>query len=127
MLLTGSGDELCGLLSALFQTTAYHLPTVILLPLQSLFTENSPADQLLVLPLSPMHSEYPAPSAASSFSVPYLLLRFFFWVTVSLSRGLCWFILGDKPACHLFAHLLVCISKGGLELESGGMGAFLFS
>jgi hypothetical protein len=30
MLLTDSGDELCGLLSALFQATSYHLPTVSL-------------------------------------------------------------------------------------------------
>jgi hypothetical protein len=28
MLLTGSGDELCGLLSALFQAVAYHPPSV---------------------------------------------------------------------------------------------------
>jgi hypothetical protein len=28
MLLTGSGDELCGLLPALFQAVAYHLPAV---------------------------------------------------------------------------------------------------
>jgi hypothetical protein len=28
MLLTGSGDELCGLLPALIQEAAYHLPTV---------------------------------------------------------------------------------------------------
>jgi hypothetical protein len=28
MLLTGSGDELCGSLSALFQAAAYHLPTI---------------------------------------------------------------------------------------------------
>jgi hypothetical protein len=28
MLLTGSGDEFCGLLSALFQAAAYHWPTV---------------------------------------------------------------------------------------------------
>jgi hypothetical protein len=28
MLLTGSGDELCGSLTALFQAVAYHLPAV---------------------------------------------------------------------------------------------------
>jgi hypothetical protein len=28
--------------------------------------------------------------------------------------------------CHLFAHLLVCISQAGLELDSGSMGALLF-
>jgi hypothetical protein len=29
MLFIGSGDELCGLLPALFQAAAYHLPAVI--------------------------------------------------------------------------------------------------
>jgi hypothetical protein len=29
--------------------------------------------------------------------------------------------------CHLFAHLLVCISQAGLEPASGGMGVLLFS
>jgi hypothetical protein len=49
LLLTGSGDELCGLLPALFQAVAYHLPVVGLLPFQHLFTENSCRDLLLAL------------------------------------------------------------------------------
>jgi hypothetical protein len=37
-------------------------------------------------------------------------------------RGSC-----GNTACHLFAHLFVCISQAGLELASGGTGALLFS
>jgi hypothetical protein len=37
-------------------------------------------------------------------------------------RGSC-----GNTACHLFAHLLVCISQAGLEPPSGGTGALLFS
>jgi hypothetical protein len=36
-------------------------------------------------------------------------------------RGSC-----GNNMCHLFAHLLVCISQAGLELDSGSMGALLF-
>jgi hypothetical protein len=38
------------------------------------------------------------------------------------SRGGC-----GKTACHLFTHLLVCISQAGLEPPSGSMGTLLFS
>jgi hypothetical protein len=38
------------------------------------------------------------------------------------ARGGC----GDTM-CHLFAHLLVCISQAGLEPASGGAGSLLFS
>jgi hypothetical protein len=37
-------------------------------------------------------------------------------------RGSC-----GNTACHLFAHLLACISQAGLEPVSGGLGALLFS
>jgi hypothetical protein len=108
MCLTGSGDELCGLISALFQAAAHHPPTVSL-SLQALFTESSHGDQLLafppfsgavacqpvylsrlcllkvpteissfLLPPSPVCSENPTLSAACSFSVPCLLFSFCF-------------------------------------------------
>jgi hypothetical protein len=32
-----------------------------------------------------------------------------------------------STSCHLFAHLLVCISQAGLELMSDSTGALLFS
>jgi hypothetical protein len=57
MLLTGSGDELCGLLPALFQAVAYHLPTVSPFAFPALFTESLHGDQLLAPPLQhPAHS-----------------------------------------------------------------------
>jgi hypothetical protein len=46
----GSGDKLCGLLSALFQAAAHHPHTVSSLLLKALFTESSHGDQLLALP-----------------------------------------------------------------------------
>jgi hypothetical protein len=33
----------------------------------------------------------------------------------------------QNTACHLFAHLLICISQAGLEPASGDTGALLFS
>jgi hypothetical protein len=50
MLLTGSGNELCGQLPALFQAAAYHPPAVTLLPFQLLLTESLHGDQLLASP-----------------------------------------------------------------------------
>jgi hypothetical protein len=67
MLLTGLGDELCGLLPALFQVAAYHLPLLALLPFQPLFTESSCRDQLLAPPTSPMCLQHPTPLPCVSF------------------------------------------------------------
>jgi hypothetical protein len=47
----GSGDELCGRLSALFQAAAHHSLTVSHLIFQALFTESSHGVQLLSFPL----------------------------------------------------------------------------
>jgi hypothetical protein len=72
-------------------------PLSALLPFQSLFTESLNGDQLLSsLPFSGV-LRAPALSAVCSFLVPCLLFSFVFvfgGVVVSLSRGLCWFILG---------------------------------
>jgi hypothetical protein len=59
MLLTGSEDELCGQIPALFQAVAYHRPTVSPMPFQPLFTESSYEDQLLLPP--PFSSVLTAP------------------------------------------------------------------
>jgi hypothetical protein len=79
----------------------------------------------------------PSPSAVFSFAVPCFLFQFFGffffffcrvggqsaqWAILVYSRGGC-----GNTAWHLFAHLLVCVSQAGLELASGGVGAFLFS
>jgi hypothetical protein len=71
MLLTGSRDELCGLLPALFQTALITSSLSALLPFQSLFAESS--HEISSLPLAPslVYLQHLAPSAACSFSVVY--------------------------------------------------------
>jgi hypothetical protein len=93
-----------------------------LLSFQSLFTESSRGDQLLVLPPSPVHSEHSAPSAACSFSVPCLLFRFFCFVfcfcraRVRLSRRLCWFIPGVAVGISHAAYLLTYWSASPMQV-----------
>jgi hypothetical protein len=110
------------------------LPLSALLPFQPLFTEICMEINSLLLPPSLMCSEYPTPSAEYSFSVHCLLLSFFLilflWsrgqsvqgAMLVYSKNSC-----GVTACHLLAHLLVCISQAGFELASGGVGALLFS
>jgi hypothetical protein len=69
MLLTGPGDELCGLLPALFQAAAYHLPApcqpfcLSSLCLLKVHTEISS----LLLPPSSVHLQHPTPLLCVSF------------------------------------------------------------
>jgi hypothetical protein len=51
MLITGSGDELCGLLPALFQAAAYHLPNVSPPAFPGFVYKSSHRDWLFDLPL----------------------------------------------------------------------------
>jgi hypothetical protein len=73
------------------------------------------------------------PLCCMSFSVPCLLFRFFFlfWGSRAQSvqgamlvypRGGC-----GSTMCHLFAHLLVCISQADFDLVSCSVGALLVS
>jgi hypothetical protein len=78
MLLSGSGDELCGLLPALFQTASYHPPTVRPAAFQSLSTESLSGDELLAPPPFSGALRAPCPSTVCSFSVLCLLFTFFF-------------------------------------------------
>jgi hypothetical protein len=86
----------------------------------------------VLFPLPPVLLEHPAPSAACSFFSCFFIIQVLFFVGqgVSLSKGAVlvypWGGCGNTM-CHLFAHLLVCVSQVGLELASGGMGALLFS
>jgi hypothetical protein len=90
MLLTGSGDELCGPLPALFQAVAYHPPTI------------SPSAFLAIVywKFSWKSSPCPSPLLRCTFGnfVPLLCASFqflvycsvfFFFRGVSLPRGLC--------------------------------------
>jgi hypothetical protein len=132
MLLTGSGDELCGLLSALFHAEAYHPPHCWPFCLSS----------LCLLKVCMEISSLPLLWCAQSTLPPLLHVPFQFLVYYSVlfcfvlwgrgqsvqgamlfyPRGSC-----GNTTCLLFGHLLVCISQAGLEPASGGAGAFLVS
>jgi hypothetical protein len=132
ILLTGSGDELCGLLSALFQVAVYHLPTVSPSAFPVFVYWKFTWRSAPCPPRSSSALRAPRPLCCMSFSVPCLLFSFFFLFAERGSaylgamlvypRGGC-----GNTVCRLFAHLLVCISQAGLEPASGSMGALLFS
>jgi hypothetical protein len=69
-----------------------------------------------------LHSEHPAPSAVCSFSVTYLLFRFFCFffceAGFSLSRRLCWFISGVAVGILHAASLLTCWSGSPKQVWS---------
>jgi hypothetical protein len=131
ILLAGSGDEFCGLLSVLFPAAAYQPPhqpfcfsSLCLLKVHL---------EIISLPLPPslMCSE----SSTHSAACPFLFLVYysvFFFLQGQIQsaqgpmlvypRGNC-----ENTMCCLFAHLLVCISHAGLEPVSGSLGALLFS
>jgi hypothetical protein len=130
MLLTGSGDELCGLLTALFQAVAYHCPLSALLPFQSLITESSCGVQLLAPPPFSSALRAPCPLCCMSFQL-LLYYSVVFSVECAQSvqgamlvypRGSC-----GNTMCHLFAHLLVCVSQAGWShvMQLGRPSVFL--
>jgi hypothetical protein len=102
MLFTGPGDELCGLLPALFQAGAYHLPPVDP-PAFPAFVYCKFAWRLAPCP-SPLLQctfSFPHPLLCASFQFIVYCSVFGFWFfffcrgwRVSLPRGLCWFIPG---------------------------------
>jgi hypothetical protein len=72
----------------------------------------------LLLPASPVHLEHPTPFAALfQFLVYYSV--FFAGMGVSLSRVLCWFILGVSVGILSAAYLLTCWSAGCLPSRFG--------
>jgi hypothetical protein len=83
----------------------------------------------LLLPPSPVLSKHPALSVCVLFN-PLFIIQFFLWggcqsvqgAMLVYPRGGC-----GSTTCHLFAHLLVCISQAGLEPASGSTGALLVS
>jgi hypothetical protein len=109
-------------------------PLSSLLLLQVLFTESSCGDQLLApLPFSSV-LRAPHPLCWVSFSVPCLLFTFFFFLWgkgQSVQSSMLVYPrvnhCSGTTMCHLFTHLLVCVSQAGLEPVSGGMGVLLFT
>jgi hypothetical protein len=99
---------------------------------KALFAESSCIIRLLAPPPSLANSKHPALIASCPFLFLVYYSGFFFFfggVGVSLQGALLFYPRGDcgNTVCHLFAHLLVCVSQTGLELASGGMGGLLFS
>jgi hypothetical protein len=106
-------------------------PLLACLPFQTLFTVSLCAYQLLA-----PHSFSGALRAPHSlccmflFSSSFISVVLFFQgrgqsvqgAMVVYPRGSC-----GNTVCHLFPHLLVCISQAGLEPASGSTGALLFS
>jgi hypothetical protein len=137
MLLTGSGDELCGPLPALFQAAAYHLALCQPFCLSSLCLLRV-CMEISLLPLLPslVCLHHPTPCVVCSFLVHCLLFSFFFFFffagwRVSLPRGLCWFI---PRVAEGILHNALCspvglpnVSQAGLEPVSVSVGGLLFS
>jgi hypothetical protein len=140
MLLTGSGDELCGLLSTLFQAVAYYPPTVgpsaFLVFVYWKFPWRSalclpPFSGVLRAPPPP-----PPPRCVFLFSSLFIIHFFCFLFFCRAGGSVCpggytGFSQGWLWEYHM---LLICslvslrnISQAGLELVSGGAGALLFS
>jgi hypothetical protein len=97
MLLTGSGDEFCGLLLALFQGVAYLLPAVGLpaFPAVCLLRIHVEISSLLLCPSLVCFQHFHPLCCVLVFGSLFIVqFVFFLCGEVSLSRGLCWFILG---------------------------------
>jgi hypothetical protein len=72
----------------------------------------------LLLPSSLVLSEHPVPSAACPFQFLICYSVFFWWVGVSLSRGICWFILRVAVGVLRAAYLLTCSSASPKQIWS---------
>jgi hypothetical protein len=95
VLLTGSGDELCGLLLALLQAVAYHLPAVGL-PTFPTFCLLIVHAEISSLPLPPflMHFQHSHPFFCVLIFSLFFITQLFFCGVFSLPRVLCWFTPG---------------------------------
>jgi hypothetical protein len=127
MLLTGSGGDLCGPLTAPFQAAAYHLPSVGLSAFPA-FVYCKFVWRSAPCPFPPLWCTQN--TLPSLLCVPFLLFTFFFCrargqsvqgATLVYPNGGC-----GNTTCCLFAHLLVCwmspkqVWSWHLELASGG-------
>jgi hypothetical protein len=137
MLLTGSGDELCGLLSILLQAVAYHLPTVgpsafLIFVYWKFMQRSAPCTSPLLLcvlrPPCPLCSMF-------FFSFLFIIQGFFFFLQgrggsvcsggyAGLYQGWLWEY--HVPLICSSVGLLD-VSQGGFKPESCSLGALLFS
>jgi hypothetical protein len=137
VLLTGSGDELCGHYLPFFRQRLITHLLLALLPFQPLFTESLGKDQLLAPPLFSGALSVTLPFCcvlvfSNLFIVQFALLCFvLFCRGVTLPRGLCCLSQEYLGECHvtlgtqLFG--LPNVSQAGLEPASGSVAALLFS
>jgi hypothetical protein len=124
MLLTGSGDELCGPRPALFQAVPYHLPTIGLSAFPFFvyykFTWRSVSCSS---PLLQCTYSTPPPLLCCVFLFSFLfIIQLIFFEGqgyVSLSRVLCWFIPGVAVGILCATYLLTCWSAGCLPSRFG--------
>jgi hypothetical protein len=105
--------------------------------LHALITRSSDGEQLLAAPHFSGALIVSHPLCCVSFSVPCLLFSFLFCFVFCFLPGRTQSVQGvmlvyprsgcGSTTCHLFAHLLVCISQADLELGFGSTGALLVS
>jgi hypothetical protein len=124
ILLTVLGDDLYGPLSAPFQVITHLL--LALLSFQSLFTESSHGDQLVVPPPFPGVLTAPCPFCLMFLFSSLFIVQCFFCCCcgareVSLSSRLCWFIPGVAVGILPAAYLLTCWSAECLQSKFGAI------
>jgi hypothetical protein len=121
MLLTGSGDELCGPYLPYFRQQLITHPLLALLLFHSLFTESSSGDQLLAPPPFSGALRAPHPFCCMFlFSSLFIIQVFFLWGGgLSLSRRLCWFISGVAVGIPHATYFLTCWSAESLPSRFG--------
>jgi hypothetical protein len=101
-------------------------PMSACLPFQALFTESSRGDQLLALPPLLWCTQCTLPPLLCvpfQFFVIYLFI-YFCGAGVSLSRRLCWFILGVAVGIPRTAYLLTCCSASPKRVWSWRLAAW---
>jgi hypothetical protein len=130
MLLTGSRDEFCGLLSALFQVEIYHWPAISSSVFLAFVYWNLCGD---FCP-SPILWGHVAPSAACFRSLLYcsgFLFVCFLQCGGQSAQGV--MLISPRGGCGIPRNTwcspvgLLDVSQAGLELASNGAGTFLFS
>jgi hypothetical protein len=123
MLLAGSGDELCGLLSALFQSAAYHLPSIGPSSFPVFVYWTFPwRSALCYSPPFLVHLQHPVPCAACSFSVLCLLFRVFCFIFLRGQGSICPGGYGLSQGWLWEYHMmLICSPVGLLDVcQAGG-------
>jgi hypothetical protein len=134
MLLTGSGNEFCRLLSALYQAVAYYPPTASPSAFPGFVYWKFPwrsAPCTFPLLWWAQSTLPPLPHVLfSSLFITQVFVWLFLWGRDQSAQGLCWFIPGVAVGILHAAYLLTCWAaspQAGLEPVSDSTEALLFS